>query len=549
VLLEAKIRVMLGFSLFSRDLRSTCRAAAWMLIFLSCVACAQQAELASLHGMVRDAQGNAVADASVQLQKKDSTQSVRVQTDSRGSFVFASVHEGTYALRATKNGFADAEVASVFLAAGETKTVDLTLGFANKNDSAAASAPQFFDQPQFTVAGVTDTTALGGHGSDTVVRARNSIAKDTFGLGRPEAKTSADYAESETALRKRVEEQPSDFDANHQLGKLLLDHGKANEAIVYFEQASKAKPSDYENAYDLALANAEAGNYARAHDEASSLIALHDNAELHHLLGDVCEKLGDPLEAVHQYQRAADLDASEANVFDWGSELLLHHAPEPAEEVFAKGNRLFPRSERMLIGMGAALFAQGSYDQAVRQICDASDLHPDDPVPYLFLGKMQSAETAPSAEVVEKLHRFVTLQPQNAEANYYYAVGLWKLRKVSPDKASAAQVGSLLNNAVRLDPELARAYLQLGILYSDEKDYSRAIWEFQQAAQIDPQMEEAHYRLAQAYRQNGDADKAKNELQVYEQLTKESDKKLDRERHEIKQFVYTLRDQRTPQAQ
>ena len=36
---------------------------------------------------------------------------------------------------------------------------------------------QFFDQPQFAVAGVTDTTNLGGHGSDTVVRTRETLAK------------------------------------------------------------------------------------------------------------------------------------------------------------------------------------------------------------------------------------------------------------------------------------------------------------------------------------------------------------------------------------
>src|SRR2546430_13519862 len=45
----------------------------------------------------------------------------------------------------------------------------------------------------------------------------------------------------------------------------------------------------------------------------------------------------DPLEAVRQYQRAAELDASEPYLFDWGAELLLHHAPEPAIEVFSKG--------------------------------------------------------------------------------------------------------------------------------------------------------------------------------------------------------------------
>ena len=60
-------------------------------------------------------------------------------------------------------------------------------------------------------------------------------------------------------------------------------------------------------------------------------------------------------------------------------------------------------------------------------------------------------------------------------------------------------------------------------------------------------MEEAHYRLAQAYRQAGDTAQAEAELKLCDQLNKESAQAVDRERHEIRQFVYILRDQ--PPAQ
>jgi uncharacterized coiled-coil DUF342 family protein len=60
-------------------------------------------------------------------------------------------------------------------------------------------------------------------------------------------------------------------------------------------------------------------------------------------------------------------------------------------------------------------------------------------------------------------------------------------------------------------------------------------------------MEESHYRLAQMYRQTGDADKARAEIEIYDRMTKESAQQAERERHEIRQFVYTLRDQ--PPAQ
>lgn len=504
---------------------------------------------ASLRGTIRDAQGKALAGVSIQLRAKDASSAQVVHSDAQGAYSFAALHSGVYALRADLAGYADAEVPALFLGPNEGKNVDLTLQEkkAPASQSDSARRPEFFDQPQFTVSGVTDTTNLGGHGSDTVVRTREAIAKETVSLGKaaPTAGSGA-VAEAERALREDVQRAPGNFDANHRLGKLLAEGGKAHEAIPYLERAGELKPGDYENAYDLALANESAGNDERARGQAQALLAHYDKAELHHLLGDVQEKLGNSLEAVREYQRAAELDPSEAYIFDWGSELLLHHAPEPALDVFANGNRLFPRSVRMLIGLGAAWFARGSYDQAVQRICEASDLNPGDSTPYLFLGKMQSAQSTPTEKSVERFHRFVTQQPDNAQANYYYAVGLWKLRKAQ-DAASAAQVESLLKNAIRLDAKFAAAYLQLGIFHSEQRDYARAISDYQQAIQANPQMEEAHYRLFQAYRQVGDSAKAEAELQSYDRIAKESAQKAERERHEIRQFVYTLRDQ--PPAQ
>ena len=105
-----------------------------------------------------------------------------------------------------------------------------------------------------------------------------------------------------------------------------------------------------------------------------------------------------------------------------------------------------------------------------------------------------------------------------------------------------------MNTAIRVDPKFAAAELQLGILHSDEKDYSGAIPHYDRAVHIDPQLEEGHYRLAQAYRQLGQAEKEKEELRVYQELSKESSQRIERERHEIRQFVYTLRDRPSPQV-
>jgi len=433
----------------------------------------QQAEdAATLHGTVRDSMGKPV-EAYVLLQPKGSPKPLTTYADSQGNYRLANLHPGVYVLRAEVPGYVGAEIPTLLLRPKEVKTIDLTLS--EKTDS--TKPPEFFDPPQFTVAGVTDTTSLGGHGSDTVVRTRETIAKETASLSKaPAGSQSSVSSETEKSLREKIEREPQ-------------------------------------------------------------------KAEFHHLLADVEEKQGNSLEAVREYQRAAELDPVETYFFDWGSELLLHHAPEPAAEVFSKGHRLFPQSVRMLVGLGSAWFARGDVDQAVRRVCEASDLSPDDSMPYLFLGKMLSAEATPAPQLIEKLHRFATLQPENPEANYYYAVAMWKLRQMQQGTTSVELVESMLNKAIRLDPKFAPAYLQLGILHAEQRDFQRAISNYKQAIEADSKIDETHYRLAQAYRQSGEGEKAKAELQIYEQMTKESAEKTERERHEIRQFVYTLRDQ------
>jgi tetratricopeptide (TPR) repeat protein len=151
---------------------------------------------------------------------------------------------------------------------------------------------------------------------------------------------------------------------------------------------------------------------------------------------------------------------------------------------------------------------------------------------------MQSVETAQSTCMMEKLGRFVSLQPENAQANYYYALGLSRRN----DADDLAHAESLLEKALRLDPKLAAAYLQLGVLYSQRGDSSKAVSAYQKAIAANPGLVAAHYRLAQAYSQNGEKSKAQAELKVYDQLSKKTAEEADRQRREIQQFVYTLRE-------
>jgi Tfp pilus assembly protein PilF len=159
---------------------------------------------------------------------------------------------------------------------------------------------------------------------------------------------------------------------------------------------------------------------------------------------------------------------------------------------------------------------------------------------------MLAAASKESNAATERLQRFVKLQPDNALANYYYAISLWK-RRTGDDAEKFAQVKTLLENAIRLDPKLAAAFLQLGILYSEQKNLPSAISAYQRAIAADPQLEQAHYRLAQAYWQTGEDSKAQDELALYETTSKEKADESDRQQHELQRFVYELKDQTAAQ--
>jgi len=509
---------------------------------------------ALLQGYIRDSHGHAISGATVSLRSSTGTQPLTIRTDAAGAYRFSGLREDIYKLRVVMAGYNEITLDPCVLGATETKRVDLTLVSTTPAGSAIASPaekPQFFDEPKFTVAGVTEAMNPGGHGSDMTLHTTDSLAKETVllsgnSLNAP-ARNSDPSARSreEDSLRKAAERQPNNFETNRRLGKLLIEDGKAREALVYLELASRINSSDYETTYAVASAYADIGQYERARTEAQSLLARQDNAsqeqaELHRLLGDVYEKSGQPLDAVREYQRAAELNPDESNLFDWGADLLLHRAYEPALEVFTKGNHLFPRSARILAGLAVTAYARGAYDEALQHLCDASDLNPTDARPYLFLGKMQIVQTAQPACVQEKLARFVALQPVNAFARYYYALSLLNHQQNSAD--GQQQVEALLKKAIELDPKFGAAYLQLGILYSDRGDSAKATVSYQQALNADPGLKEAHYRLARAYSRDGVTSKAQTEFQLYRQLAKKTAEDDERRRREIQQFVFTLRD-------
>jgi tetratricopeptide (TPR) repeat protein len=483
------------------------------------------------------------------------------KTNADGAFAFKNLTPGIYHLRVEKAGWQDGVAESLVLSEGDQKHFNLLLEpvgpaksqSSSTSSSSSAEAVEFDDKPNFRVVGVTDWNGGGGHGSDVILRTSEALAKETatYKSGKIDEKSGAPKDEvaghaistSESEQRAALIQAPESFEANHRLGEFYFLSRRYSEAIPLLEAAFRIDPANYNNAYDLALAYQDNGEFALAREQIRKMLTNTNSAELHRLLGDLDEQSGDPLEAVREYEQATRLDPSEQDYFNWGTELLLHRAIPPALEVLSKGASRYPKSSRMLAGLGAALYASGSYGEAARRLCEASDLRPADQSPYIFLGQMENATPGQLPCVEEKLARFEREQPENAFAHYYYAMALAKRQRGSETPASVHQTEVLLEKAINDDPALGGAYLQLGILYSSEGKAEQAISAYKKAIETDPNLGEAHYRLAQAFQRSGEQTQTKQEFQIYEQIQKTEAGAIERQRREIQQFMIVFKDQ------
>lgn len=340
-------------------------------------------------------------------------------------------------------------------------------------------------------------------------------------------------------FEKAVALAPRDYDANHNLGEFYARSNKVAEALPLLERAQQIDSASYDNGFDLALAYFLTGRTVDARKVIHDLSSRKDTAELHDLLGEVEEKEGNFVGAANEFEAAAHMDPSESNVFDWGCELLLHRTLEPAIEVFRQGTSRFPKSSRMAIGLGMALYSLGKYDEAVKSLLRAADLDPADPRSYRFLYRAFDSSPTEADEVVECFRRFADLQPLNGQALYYYAMSLWKAKRAQDPAFDLIQIEALLKKAISLEPSLAEAHLQLGNLYSDQRRFADAIPEYLRARELNPDLADAHYRLAQAYVHTGRKDLAEEEFKTYQQLDAQHLSDLDKQRAEVRQFVYS----------
>lgn len=391
----------------------------------------------SIVGTVVSGDKRPVANASVLLRRNSGPGQVVAETDRRGVFRFSSLQPGTYQVSAEKSGLRSL-TATVYAASAAQQAVELTL-LTSPSSSAigSADAMDFADQPSFAVAGVTDWTAVGGHGSDAVLRTSEELARVTAAL-KP--------GNSEPIDVNSLGAPSQAADLHRRAGEAAEHSGDPLHAAHEYEQAARLDPSEQ--------------NYF---DWGSELL-------VHRAVWQAVEVFGKGSKA---YPNSARMLAA------LGAALFASARYDDAALRLCGASDLNPKAAEPYILLGKVAIAAPTPLPCIEQeLARFLKEQPDNPLASyyyamaLLKGHQQPSGGPPSQQVEALLTRATVLDPKCGDA--------WlQLGTQAFSRGNIQRAISLYTKAIQADPELGEAHYRLGVAYDRLGKATMAKREFQ----------------------------------------------------------------------
>ncbi len=357
------------------------------------------------------------------------------------------------------------------------------------------------------------------------------------------------WAEAEQLYRQVLALEPRHIDAQHLLGLLDLQCGRAASAAtriadaIAILEAAGAPPDRSHAMLHLNLGNAlqaldrpdaAAASYVRALELDPACVQAHSNlanlaqarghaedaiaryrealrldpsfAEAHYNLGNALSALGREREAVASYRAALDArpDYPEA-LNNLANMLQSAGAFDEAVATYEAAVRLAPDSVRMLVNLGTALRAAGRFDDAIAHYERSLALDPDDaPAHYNLANAHYAAGALDPAEAGYR--RATELRPDYVDAHF-------NLAKVLQERGDADGAIGRYRQALFVNPTMRGALFNLANLLQDLERTEEAIAAWQRLLEHAPNDADAHASLGNSLHAQG---RIKDSLAAFE---------------------------------
>ena len=325
------------------------------------------------------------------------------------------------------------------------------------------------------------------------------------------------------ACKNALDTAPNTADAYRILGDILYQQGKQAEALGIYAKALTINPNlatVYANVGALYL---DREDWHKALDYYQQAVVLEPNSsQAYSNLAQIWEELGDVEKALECFCRAIDLNPTilEAEAyFKFGKELYEQGKVKEASILFVHGVESNPQSEAELSQLVQMLEELGEWQRAViyyhqlmslSQGSEDSEIKPnrnDDSSIKKPIRKLLSGSKPFATKLVAKnTQTEIPLLPQNAAQKL--------LPKV--DELAQHQLKAPLDR-----PDSALSWNNLGSIYAQKKQWTKAISCYEEALQLEPKFAKGYRNLARVYDNTGEELKAV--LYWYESFVLEPD--------------------------
>jgi tetratricopeptide (TPR) repeat protein len=281
-------------------------------------------------------------------------------------------------------------------------------------------------------------------------------------LGVHTWRQTAPYRDIETFYREGLRRNPDSWMMHQNLGVLLVQANRMEEAIPHFLRELELRPNE---------------------------------AEAENNLGAALAKLGREAEALRHFERAVQLKPTYAEAW-LNVGIARRDQGRTAEAVAALEEciRLQPQAAEAFFELGSIEAEAGRTAAAIARFEQALHVRPRYPAALEALGRALAATGRPRDAIV----RFE--QALQAAPDPDLLDGLGALL-ASTGQAAAAQ--QRFEQALALDPRRPGTHFNLGILLAQAGRVPAAVQEFEQAVALKPDYAEAWMALAQGYQETG----------------------------------------------
>ncbi len=326
-----------------------------------------------------------------------------------------------------------------------------------------------------------------------------------------------------------------------QLAAILSGTNLFSEATVDFAAASALAPERADLLYDLALSQFRSGNLDAAVTTAERAKVLEENATVENLLGDIQEKRGDSLAAVHSYQAAVNLEPNDERYrVALALELLRHQTFDAALVVLNQASTLFPKSLHIQILLALTYYFVDRSSDAIQTLLHASELDPQDETATHYLGELTLQDTStPDAAATRQVCAFADQHPQDKVADAFCGGILLRSATESGDPSQRLEILHRLQHAARIAPKEPTARCQLGKAFEWSERWSEAKLEMEACVRLDPDAPDGHYQLARIYRHLGQPQLADRQTALQKAAAARQSEESNRRAELIEKFKVT----------